>query len=41
MDESGQGPKKAVAQAIAPLLKIQPSIHNTEESSSKRPVARV
>jgi hypothetical protein len=42
MGESGQGPKRAIAEAVAHLLKIQPGIHNnTVESSSKRPVARV
>jgi hypothetical protein len=35
-----QGTKRAVTETIAHLLKIQPSIHNTTESSSKRPVAR-
>jgi hypothetical protein len=41
IDESGRGPKRAVAKAIARFLKIQPGIHGTEDSSSKRPVARV
>ncbi len=43
MDESGLGPKRAVAEAkaIARPLKNQPGIHSTEDSSSKRPVARV
>jgi hypothetical protein len=41
MDKSGQGPKRAVAKAGALPLRIQPDIHNTEDSSSKRPVARV
>jgi hypothetical protein len=42
MDESGQGPKRAIAEAIALLLKIQPGIYSdTKETSSKRPVARV
>jgi hypothetical protein len=36
-----QGPKKAVSEAIAHLLKIQLGIHSTEDSSSKRPVARI
>jgi hypothetical protein len=40
MDESGQGPKRAEAKAIACLLRIQPSIQSTEGSSSKRPVAK-
>jgi hypothetical protein len=40
IDESGQGPKRAVDEAVAHLLKIQPGIHNTENSSSKR-VARI
>jgi hypothetical protein len=35
MDESGQGPKRAVAEAVVHLLKIQPGIHSTEDSSSK------
>jgi hypothetical protein len=42
MDESGQGPKRAVAEAVAHPLKTQPGIHNnTKETSSKRSVARV
>jgi hypothetical protein len=41
MDKSGQGPKRAIGEAVAHLLKIQPGIHNTVESSSNRPVARV
>jgi hypothetical protein len=32
-DEYGQGPKRAVAEAVARLLKIQPGIQNTLESS--------
>jgi hypothetical protein len=36
MDESGQRSKRAIARP----LKIQPGIHSTEDSSSKRPVAR-
>jgi hypothetical protein len=36
MDESGQAPKRAMARP----LKIQPGIQSTEDSSSKRPVAR-
>jgi hypothetical protein len=39
-DEYGQGPKRAVAEAVARLLKIQPGIQNTLELSSKRPVTR-
>ncbi len=41
LDKSGQGPKRAVAEAVAHLLIIQPGIHNTVEPSSKRPFARV
>ncbi len=41
MDEFGQGPNRAVAEAVARLLKIQSGIHNTVESSSKRLFARV
>jgi hypothetical protein len=33
MDEYGLGPKRAVAEAVARLLKIQPDIQNTIESS--------
>jgi hypothetical protein len=33
MDEYGQGPKRAVAEAVARLLKVQPSIQNTLKSS--------
>jgi hypothetical protein len=33
--------KESHAETIAHLLKIQPGIQNTVESSSKRPVARV
>ncbi len=41
IDESGQGPKRAVAEAVACPLRIQPCMYsNTIESSSKRPVAR-
>jgi hypothetical protein len=40
MDESGQGPKRVVDEAVAHLLKIHPGIHNTEDFSSKRPVLR-
>jgi hypothetical protein len=40
MDKSSQGLKRAIAEAVARLLKIQPGIYNTVESS-KRPVARV
>jgi hypothetical protein len=41
MDEFGQGPKRAVAEAVARLLRIQRSMQsNNIESSSKRPVAR-
>ncbi len=40
MSESGQGPKRAVAETAVPLLKIQPGIHNTKESFPKRPFAR-
>jgi hypothetical protein len=36
-DESGQGPKRAVAKAVAHSLKIRPAHNNTIESSSKRP----
>ncbi len=32
-DEQGWGPKGAVAEAVARLLKIQPGIQNTLESS--------
>jgi hypothetical protein len=42
MDESSQGPKRAVAEDVACPLRIQPSvhsIHSTEDSSFKRPVA--
>jgi hypothetical protein len=37
MDESGQGSKRAVAKAVPHSLKIRPDIHDTIESSSKRP----
>jgi hypothetical protein len=41
MDGSSQGPRRAVAEAIAHPLRIQPCMYsNTIESSSKRPVAR-
>jgi hypothetical protein len=35
MDESSQKPKRAIAKTVACLLKIQLSIHSTEDSSSK------
>jgi hypothetical protein len=41
MDESGQGPKRAVAVAVPCPLGIQPKIRSTENSSSKKPAARV
>jgi hypothetical protein len=41
MDKSGQGPKRAIAGHIAHLLEVQPSICSTEDSSSRRPIARV
>ncbi len=41
MDESGRGPRRAVAEAVACPLGVQPGIDSTEYSSSKRPVARV
>jgi hypothetical protein len=41
MDESGQGLKRAVTIAVALPLRVQPGIHMTEVSSSKRIVARV
>jgi hypothetical protein len=42
MEDSGQGPKRAVADDVARLLKIQPGIHNnTKETYSTGPVARV
>jgi hypothetical protein len=41
MDEFGQGPKRALAEAVAHPLKIQPGIHSTGDPSSKRPVARI
>jgi hypothetical protein len=41
MDESGQGPKRAVVKVVACPLRIQLCIYsNTKESSSKRPIAR-
>ncbi len=40
MNESSQGSKRAVAKSVAQPLRIQSSIHNTEDSSSKRPVAK-
>jgi hypothetical protein len=42
-DNSSQayGPKRAVAEAIAHLLKIQPRIHNTVDFSPQKPVARI
>ncbi len=40
-DESGQGPRRAVAEAVVRPLGVQPCMYITsEESSSKRPVAR-
>jgi hypothetical protein len=35
MDESGQGPRRTVAEAIAHPLEIQPSIDNTAGFSSR------
>jgi hypothetical protein len=35
MDESGQGPKRAVAEAVACLLKIKTGIHSTDDSYFK------
>ncbi len=41
MDESSQGPKRAVAEAVACLLRVQPCMYsNTIVSSYKRPVVR-
>ncbi len=39
MNESGLGPKRIVAIAVARLLGVQPGISSTEDS--RRPVARV
>jgi hypothetical protein len=39
IEVSGQGPKRAID--IARPLRIQPGINNTEDSSSRRPVAKV
>jgi hypothetical protein len=41
MYESIQGPKRVAAEAVARPLTVQPSMHSTEDPSSKRPVARV
>ncbi len=41
IDESNQGPRRAVAIAIARPLRIQPGIHSIEDSSSKWPVNRI
>jgi hypothetical protein len=35
IDESGQGPRRAVAEAVAHPLEIQPSIDNTAGFSSR------
>jgi hypothetical protein len=35
MDESGQGPRKAVAEAVASSLGVQPGINSAGISSSK------
>jgi hypothetical protein len=40
MDESGRGPRKAVAEAVASPLGVQPSINSAGISSSNRPAAR-
>jgi hypothetical protein len=41
MDESGRGPRTAIAEAVAGPLGVQPSINSTVVPSSKRPAARV
>ncbi len=41
LDYAQPGTKEAICEAIAHLLKIQPGIHSTEDSSSKRPIARI
>jgi hypothetical protein len=41
MDESGRGPRRAVAEAVASPLGVQSGINSTVVSSSKRPAARV
>jgi hypothetical protein len=40
-DESGQGPKRAVAIAVAGPLKIQPGIHRLQILPPDKPVTRV
>jgi hypothetical protein len=40
MDESGRGPRKAVAEAVASPLGVQPSINSDGVSSSNMPAAR-
>jgi hypothetical protein len=41
LDESGRGPRRAIAEAIASPLGVQPSIDITAFSSFNRPAARV
>ncbi len=36
MDETGQGPRKAIAEDVAGPLGVQPSIYNAVVSSSKK-----